>query len=234
MGPHITVEMGRSADRADSLRKFLVAPTIAFAYVSAFAISVLIVAIPGLVIVLLPQYIPGLRAFLVYVPGFFFMSIILTANTILTLVLIARRKQRIALFVQGGAIAIEAALAFVMVEGGLGLPGVAAASTIAYAFYGVSILWLAAIEVLGGSANAAGFVMQVITPAAIMFPAMIMTHVAIGRLMPNHLFGGIALQLVVLALLATILLRSLNKQVVVRTVAMDFWHSVRGRVPRMS
>lgn len=234
MGPHITVEMGRSADRPASLRKFLVAPTVAFAYVSAFAVSALIVAIPALVILLLPQYIPGLRAFLVYVPGFFFMSIILTANTILTLVLIARRKQRIALFVQGGAIAIEAALAFLMVRGGLGLPGVAAASTIAYAFYGVSILWLAAIEVLGGRADAAGFVMRVMTPAVIMFPAMIVTHVAIGRLMPNHLFGGVGLQLLVLALLAALLLRLLNQQVSVRTVATDFWGSVSGRARRMT
>lgn len=233
MGPHITVEMGRNDDRAASLARFLVAPTIAFAYVSAFAISALIVVIPALVILLLPQYVPGLRAFLVYVPGYFFMSIILTANTILTLVLIARRKQRIALFIQGAAIAIEAGLGFLMVRIGLGLPGVAAASTIAYAFYGVSILWLAATQVLGGRAHAAGFVLRVMTPAAIMFPGMILTHVAVGRFIPN-LFGAIGLQLLVLALLAGLLLRLLNQQVSVRALALDFWSSVRVRLPRIS
>ena len=227
MGPHITIEMGRSADSPRSLERFLVTPTIVFAYLSTFAIALLIVVIPPLVALLLPKYAPGLPAFLIYVPGFYFLSIILTANTILTLVLIARRKQRVVLYVQGGGIAIEAGLAFVLIKAGFGLEGAALASTAAYAFYGIGILSLAAKHVLLSRAAIMGFMTRVLTPAIVVFPIIIAAHAWADTHLAGQRASGIALQLAVLAASAGVLFPTLDRQVGLGAFAREIRHTLR-------
>jgi O-antigen/teichoic acid export membrane protein len=230
MGPHITVEMGRSADSPRALERFLVTPTIVFAYVSTFAIALLIVVIPPLVALLLPKYNPGLRAFLIYIPGFYFLSIILTANTILTLILIARRQQRIVLYVQGGGIAIEAGLAFALIKAGFGLEGAALASTTAYAFYGIGILYLAAKQVLQSRRAIVGFLGRVLTPAFVVFPLIIAAHVWADTHLTGQPATAIALQLALLAATAGVLFRTLDRQVGVAAFALDIRDTLRRRV----
>ncbi|HYK02988.1 MAG TPA: oligosaccharide flippase family protein [Thermoanaerobaculia bacterium] len=144
LSPHIVAEMGRSRDDLRALDRFLRPPTIVFAYAGAALMSALMIGVPTLVRAYLPKYIPGIDAFYWYVPGFFFLGIILTANNILNLHLIATEQRRIAIFIQLAAIAVEAGGAVLLIRLGLGIAGVAMASTASYVFYGCFVLWWAA------------------------------------------------------------------------------------------
>ena len=232
MGPHITMEMGRSSDSPRALEKFLVTPTIVFAYVSTFAIALLIVVIPPLVSLLLPKYVPGLSAFLFYIPGFYFLSIILTANTILTLLLIARGKQRFVLYLQGSGIAIEAGLAFLLIKAGLGLRGAALGSTAAYAFYGIGILGFAAHQVLQSRREAVRLLGRVLTPAVVVFPTIIAVHIMTDTFMAGNLPGAVGLQLAALAAMCAILYGTFDRQVGVAAFALDLRDALRRRLTR--
>ncbi|MGI8401531.1 MAG: lipopolysaccharide biosynthesis protein [Gemmatimonadaceae bacterium] len=230
MSPHISAEMGRSRDSPQSLERFLVVPTIVFAYLSTFAIAVLIIVIPALVTLWLPKYSPGLGAFLIYIPGFYFLGIIITANTILTLVLIARRRQRLVLYVQAGAIALEGGLAFVLLKSGSGLRGAAIASTIAYAVYGLAILSMAGRQVLGSRALALQFVGRVLVPFVAIIPIMILAHNFSVSIYPNRLIPGIAIQTAVLAIITAPMLPVFNRQVRFRPLAIELRNSLRARL----
>ena len=233
MGPHITLEMARSGDTPQSLERFLVAPTIAFAYVASFAIALVIIVIPVFVRFLLPNYTKGLTPFLIFVPGFYFLSIILTANTILTLILIARRKQRLVLYVQGAAILSEAVLAFAFIKAGLGLNGAALASTIAYALYGLGILILAATYVLHRRPAILGFIGRVLTPAIVVFPLILTVRLVTERFISDNPVASAAIQLVALAVIAAALFRTLDRQVPIRALATEARATLRNRrVPR--
>ena len=232
MSPHISAEMGRSRDSPQSLERFLVAPTIIFAFLSTFAIAVLIIVIPALVTLWLPKYSPGLGAFLIYIPGFYFLAIIITANTILTLILIARRRQRLVLYVQGGAIALEGGIAFVLLKSGSGLRGAALASTVAYAVYGLVLLWMAARQVLGTRELALRFVGRVLVPFVAVIPAMILTHDLSARIFPDRLIPGLAIQTAVLAIITGGMLPVVNRQIQLRPLAVEIRNTVRARFDR--
>ncbi len=164
MAPHMVEEMGKSADSPSSMEKFLVKPTIIIAYISAILIMMLFFSLPPLVETVLPKYIPGLPAFYLFIPGFFFLGIILTANNALTLILIARQRQRISIYVQVLAIAVEVFAAVFLIGLGWDIAGVALASTLAYAVYGSSILVLASRYVLPQPERMRRFLVTVMTP----------------------------------------------------------------------
>jgi O-antigen/teichoic acid export membrane protein len=230
MSPHISEEMGRSGDSPMSLERFLVVPTIVFAYIAAFAIGLLIVVVPLIVSSFLPKYTPGLGAFLIYVPGFYFLGIILTANTILTLILINSRRQRIVLYVQGAAITLEAGLAIVLVKSGLGLEGAALASTLASAYYGMTILTLAAARVLPSRTERTNFLLGVLTPFLVVVPLMLAAQLLGRWAFPGSVVVRATLELVVLATIAASLYPVLDRVVPVLPVANQVRHSVRARL----
>lgn len=229
MSPHITAEMGRSGDSPHSLARFLAVPTIAFAYIGTFAIATLIIVIPAVVTIWLPKYAPGLNAFLLFVPGFFFLGIMITANTVLTLILIARRQQRIVLYVQAAVIAVEGGLGYVLVKNGFGLEGAAFASTLAYACYGLVVVLMAAGTVFRTRAELTGFVMAVLAPFAIVLPPMLIVHLVVLRLLPDHLLARLLVESAVLAALFGAVWPRLNRHVALGAVAVEIRNNVRAR-----
>lgn len=166
MSPHIAAAMGRSGGDATQLESFLRRPTIAFAFASAFAIMMLAVLVPPFVMLVVPKYSAGIPAFYLFVPGFFFLGTILTANNILNMVLIERRRQRIVVYIQAAAIAVEAGCAIGFIQLGWGIAGVALASTLSYMVYGLSILGFATYYVMDQPARRVAFLAQVFLPLA--------------------------------------------------------------------
>jgi O-antigen/teichoic acid export membrane protein len=143
MSPHIVEEVGKNNGSLIETKKYLIKPTIIFSSIISIFIIGLVSVMPVLVNAFLPKYILGLPAFWLYVPGFFFLSIILTANNIFTLGMIARGKQYITILIQLISILIEVGVGVTSIKIGWGITGVAFASTLSYAFYGLSILFMA-------------------------------------------------------------------------------------------
>jgi O-antigen/teichoic acid export membrane protein len=164
MSPHMAEEMGKSGDSAPAMVKFLIKPTLVFAYIAAALIMALVFALPPIVRLLLPKYVPGLPAFYLFMPGFFFLSIVLTANNILNIVLISLKRQRWVVGIQVIAIAVEVACAVLFIHIGWDIAGVALASTLSYAFYGLTILFLAAKYVIPYKRQRSSFLFNVLTP----------------------------------------------------------------------
>lgn len=153
IAPHISREIGRAEDSAPALRKFLLKPTLIFACLAAGIIAALVFTVPPLVELLLPQYVPGLAAFYLFVPGFFFLGVILTANNILNVVLIGRRRQRLVVYIQLIAVVVEVVCGLALIRVGWGIAGVALGSTLAYASYGLPILYFASKYVIPEAAT---------------------------------------------------------------------------------
>jgi O-antigen/teichoic acid export membrane protein len=148
MAPHMAADMGRSGDSPASLERYLIKPTLYFGTAAACLTLSLFFVIPPLVRRLIPQFVPGIPAFYAYVPGFFFLAIIITANNVVNLVLIARKRQRMFFGVQVISLLCEVGLGLLFIRLGWGIVGVAAASTLAYAVYGCTTLLLACLFVL--------------------------------------------------------------------------------------
>lgn len=164
INPHIAAELGKGGETVERLRPYLVAPTRVFAALSATLLSLLAFAVPPLVQLWLPQYTPGISAFLFYIPGFFFLSIALTAGNILNGVLILRKKQRYLIYIQMLAVLVEVAFSFMLVWSGLGLVGVALASTLSYLAYGLTTLLLASRYVIPDWRERSRFLLEVFAP----------------------------------------------------------------------
>ena len=164
MSPHMAVEFGRSGDDPSSLERYLVRPTLVFATVAAVLSIGLIFVIPPLVKLVLPRYVAGLPAFHAYVPGFFFLATIITANNIVNLILIARKRQRLFIYAQCVAVAAEIVLAVAAIRTGFGITGVAIASTTAYAIYALSTVTMAAWFVFDDAGRVTAFVIDVLKP----------------------------------------------------------------------
>lgn len=229
MSPHITAEMGRSGDSPHSLANFLVVPTMAFSYIATFTIALLMVVIPPIVTVLLPRYSPGLTAFLIYVPGFYFLGVIITANTVLTLLLISRRRQRVMIYVQGIVIALEGGLAFLLIKAGAGLEGAAFASTFAYACYGLSVLVMAARQVFRSSAEISSFLTAVIKPFAVVMPIMLLARWAVVDLLPIGPAVGLVIEITLLGAILAAMWSEINRQIALLPVALELRDSLRAR-----
>jgi O-antigen/teichoic acid export membrane protein len=163
MSPHMAAEMGRSADAPSALGRYLLKPTLFFATAAAFFTLSLMFIVPLIVRRFIPHYAPGIPAFYAYVPGFFFLAIIITANNIVNLVLIARKRQRMFLYVQGLALICEVGFGYLFIRVGWGIVGVAAASTLAYALYGGTTLILACTLVFPAKVSLR-FIADVMTP----------------------------------------------------------------------
>jgi O-antigen/teichoic acid export membrane protein len=164
VAPHISAERGGGVGSASVLAKYLVRPTLIFAGVSALIITLLVAAVPVLVTIVLPHYLPGLNAFYWFVPGFLFLGITLTANNILCVVYAGQRRMSLVVGLQIAAVAVEAVVAWVAIGRGFGIAGAAFASTLAYAVYGVSLVVFAACVVIEPRGERRTFLASVAVP----------------------------------------------------------------------
>lgn len=194
IGPHIIDDFGRSNDSPKSLQKYITKPTLVFSYFSVFLISALLIFVPFIVEWVLPRYIPGIMAFYIMVPGYFFLSITLTANNILNVILIAKKRQSLIVYIQILAIIIEVALSILFIHWGWDIEGVALASTITSAFYGMAILYFALYYVIPNKKEQINFIGSVLLPflyALVSLPLVIW----LGKhLIPGSNAGRFALQ----------------------------------------
>jgi hypothetical protein len=133
IAPHIAAAMGKGGDSPQVMEKYLVKPTVLFAYASVVLLVPVFFGVPLLVEMFLPKFLDGLLAFYFFLPGMFFLSITITANSILNVILIA---------------------------------AVAAASTLAYAVYGLSIVAVTATYVLPCRRQRAIFLVDTVMPFA--------------------------------------------------------------------
>ena len=195
VSPHLSAEFGRTREDPASLERFLVKPTLLIAIAAAAGIMLLAAVIPALVHLALPRFLPGLPAFYAYVPGFYFLGLILTANNILNIILIEQRRQRIVVYIQALAIALQAGLGWLLLRAEIGLPGVALASTASYAFYGVTILVMAAQQAIPEPARRLTFLWRALFPLG--------ACLAVGALMlwSGSLVSGSGTMAIVLRLL---------------------------------
>ena len=164
MGPHMLATMGRTDNAPEALRPYLVKPTLIFGHLIAGGILLLAFVIPPFVRLWLPQYLPGLNAFYLFIPGFFFLGITLSANNLLNGILMVRRRQRIAIGIQVSAVMLELGVGFLMIRGGMGIAGVALASTVAYAAYGIAVVAAASLYILQDARARTAFILRTLVP----------------------------------------------------------------------
>ncbi|MBF0386273.1 MAG: oligosaccharide flippase family protein [Candidatus Omnitrophica bacterium] len=170
MAPHIVEHFALNNDSPVSLKKFLVGPTIVFAYVMSALLMVVAILIPLLVITLLPKYVPGISAFYCFLPGFFFLGVILTANNILNYILISKGHQMWLAYFQVVPIFVQIGLGFLFIKIGWGIAGVALASTLSYALYGGGLLWWTSRHVLPDRQERRRFMGDVVLPFIYVLP----------------------------------------------------------------
>ena len=229
MGPHMVEEMGLNNDDPQSLLKYLIKPTLIFSYISITLIAFLIFVVSFFVEWMLSRYLPGMIAFYIFTPGFFFLSIILTANNILNLILIARRQQRFVVYIQGMAIVIEVFLAILFIHLGWNIEGVALASALTCAFYGLFILYLAAHYVILDLRERLRFLGSVLMPFLYAI-AVVPSVLWMGRqLIPESSLGRLAFQCALTALLFIPLFYYLNKKIDLKQELGPFITAVRNR-----
>ncbi len=161
MIPHIIEDLSRSEDDFHSLKKYLIKPTFVFATASVLVILTLLFVIPVIVTYWVPKYLPGLPAFYFFIPGYFFLSIILTAGNIMQTILVQRKRLRLLVYIQMGAVIVEILFGLLFIFNGFGIAGVALSSTLAYAFYGIIVLALAAFHVLQTGKEKLSFLVEV-------------------------------------------------------------------------
>jgi O-antigen/teichoic acid export membrane protein len=143
IGPHIVSDYAKFNESPFALKKYLLKPTFIFSHFSIILIILLFLIIPIFVNLFLHKYQLGITAFYFMIPGFYFLSLILTATNIVSIILVSKKKQRILFSIQFLTLLIEVLLSILFIKLGYKIEGVAFASTIASAFYGITILNLA-------------------------------------------------------------------------------------------
>lgn len=212
ISPHITENFGKVNDSTTELRKYLLKPTILFSYLMSVLLMLLVFSLPPLALLFLPQYAPGLRAFYFLIPGFFFLGIILTANNILNLILISKKRQRWIVYFQIIAIIIKIGLGLWFIKLGWNISGVALASTLAYVVYGGTILYWASHYVLSDYKERLGFLGEVIAPFIIVIIASGLIYWLGQKIIPQHLALRSATQLFLCILSIISLVIRLNRK----------------------
>jgi len=213
MGPHMVEDFGRSGDSPHSLLKYLIKPTLIFSNISVLLITFLVLVVPFLVERILPRYLPGMLAFYIFTPGFFFLSIILTANNMLNLILIAQRQQRFVVYIQCLAIVVEVFSAIFFIHIGWNIEGVALAAALTCAFYGLSILYFSTYYVIIDWSVRFRFLGSVLMPfiyALTVVPSVIWLG---KQLIPESSLVRLVLQCAVISLLYCPIFYYLNKKI---------------------
>jgi O-antigen/teichoic acid export membrane protein len=234
ISPHMPEDFGKHNDSAPSLKKYLVKPTVLFAYIMTGLLMILAFVIPNIVGEFLPKYILGIKAFYCFLPGFFFLGIILTANNILNLVLIAQKRQLWLVYFQIVPIVVQVGLGIWFIQLGWDIAGVALASTISYALYGGVILWCASRLVLPDLKEHLLFMMDVIMPFIIGLGVSCLLIWIGQKIMLHHLILRISLQLFVGVSVMTILASYFNCKTGILTDVKGIFDAFLERFRRVS
>lgn len=234
MSPHMAETLGRAGDSATSLERYLVKPTLLFATAAACGLGALMLTLPAVIMRFLPKYVPGLGAFYLFVPGLYFLAIIIGANNVLNVILMQRRRQHVVVAIQAAAMAGEIGIAVALIRVNMGISGAAFASTAAYVIYGMLILVWAAHFVLGDRRAVVGFLVQSLAPLAYVTLAGL-TAFAVGNWLTGaNSLASSALALSAFSILLLPLVIWLDHVVDLKTELGPFarrvWLSARGRL----
>lgn len=213
MIPHIIEDLSRDEDNFLNLKKYLIKPTFIFASASVLMILALVFVIPVIVTYWVPKYLPGLPAFYFFIPGYFFLSIILSAGNIMQAILVVKKRLRLLVYFQLGAVIVEVLFGILLLFKGYGIAGVALSSTLAYAFYGIIVLSLATFYVLQSGKEKLLFLGEVFglfLIGLILFFAIRWVGTTLGG---NQLVYQAVIQLLCCGLVAIPMLAWLNKRV---------------------
>jgi O-antigen/teichoic acid export membrane protein len=229
MVPHIIEDLSRNEDNPRALKKYLIKPTLVFASVSVLMILALLFIIPVIVTYWVPKYLPGLPAFYFFIPGYFFLSIILSAGNIMQAILVAKKRLRLMVYFQMGAVIIEFLVGLLVLNYGFGIAGVAFSSTLAYAFYGIVVLTLTVYYVLDSLKEKVKFLGDVFG----LFVAGIMLFMLfrwVGAVLggENIIFQAL-IQLICCGLTGIPLLYWLNRRVQIMTDILPFLAGIKAK-----
>jgi O-antigen/teichoic acid export membrane protein len=228
--PHMVEHIGENNDSAQSLEKYLIKPTIIFSYMSSIFLIILFFTLPLLVEIMLPKYIPGLYAFYVFLPSFFFLSIVLTSNNILYLILIPKGRQRYILYVQVFTAVIQIGLSLLFINFEWGIVGIAFAATLANAFWGFTILFLSIKYIIEGNKKRFILLKNIFKP--LLYVLLSLSTVYWIETQWNHLnvFVLASIKLFLCFILTTPLLYFMNKHTEIKSLVLPFMCSLKNRV----
>jgi O-antigen/teichoic acid export membrane protein len=135
--PRITYHFGQSGRDIGALRPFVLTPPLALACLLPVVIGPVSIALPVIIRLLLPNYVPGIVATRVVVVGIFFYSIL--GLTDYFLVTIGKLRQYILL--GSAALAVNIALDYAAIRMGYGIGGVAVTGTpLTYFLYSTALI----------------------------------------------------------------------------------------------
>lgn len=212
MLPHIVEETGKHEKDFSVFEKYLIKPTVYLAYLSTLMLLLLYFIIPAIVESWLTEYVPGLSAFYLFIPGFFFLSIIITANNILNVILISQGRQYRLVAIQFFAVLVEIFAGYMMLQIGWGIAGVALGSTISYMVYGLIVLYLASVRSIQDQRSRWQFYFEVFAPFLYgIIVVLVLFNVGNLALGLHPLLRGIG-QLILSAVCFMFLLPRLNKK----------------------
>ncbi len=184
--PHMVEETGQYRNNYAVFEKYLIKPTIYFSYLSALMVVFLVFVIPALVYMWLPEYAPGVLAFYLFVPGFFFLSLNLLAGNILNIILVAQKKSYWLVAIQFLAVFVEVLFGLLFIWIGWGIAGVALASTLSYVVYGFVVLSLTSRFVIQNRNDQRRLVLELFIPLAY-GTAIVLIFLYLGNLVfPNQ------------------------------------------------
>jgi O-antigen/teichoic acid export membrane protein len=234
MFPHIIEELSRNEDDFQSLHKYLIKPTFIFASASVLIILALVFVIPVIVTYWVPKYLPGLPAFYFFIPGYFFLSIILSAGNIMQAILVAKKRLRLLVYFQLGAVIVEVLVGILLLINGFGIAGVALSSTLAYAFYGIIVLSMAAFYVLQTGKEKFLFLVEVFS---LFIAGLVLFFIIrwIGTILGgDHLIYQAIIQLLCCGLVAIPMLVWLNRRVKIMSDILPLIANIRAKIRSFS
>ncbi len=130
MFPRFREKYGQT-ENIGSLSTYLLEPTKVIAYTMPIFIGSLFILTPPLIKLLLPQYLPGIKAMKILIMGFFFFSLTHMSSSLL--ITLSRERRMIA--IQGVCIICSILLDYLFIKAGLGIEGVALGTSLVYLLY---------------------------------------------------------------------------------------------------
>jgi len=135
MFPRFREKYGQTGD-IHSLFTYFLEPTKVTAYVMSIFIGSLFILTPPVIKVLLPEYLPGIRAMKILIIGIYFSSIIhMSAHLLITL-----NKEIRYISIQMTCVACSVFMDYAFIKAGLGIEGVALGTSLAYLLYSIFLI----------------------------------------------------------------------------------------------
>lgn len=184
--PHMVEETDQYRNNYGIFEKYMIKPSIYYAYLAALMVIFLVFAIPSLVDVWLPKYVPGLLAFYLFVPGFFFLGINIFASNILNVILVARNRTYWLVVIQFLAVCVEVLCGLIFIRAGWGIAGVGLASTLSYMVYSFVVLFFTSRFVIQNHYERRRLFLELILPF-VYGAILVLTFLYLGqRIFPDH------------------------------------------------